>query len=222
VAGTGVAGRVTYWTGTSEVGSDADFTWDSSTNMLTLTGGLVAPLIQASGGLTLESLGGNILLYPSTGIVELGTSTYILTASGYKIGATGTQVLREMIPILGFDLPVQTGTTSYVKISKTLENYPFQDAASGTTRVHKLAFRYAASTTAADEIAWRVSTTTGQTYSSSTLPHTALDDLEKGDAYIATTTIPTDTDWWLDIKTGTVSDTVRVFQIFLAAYDEIQ
>ncbi len=224
VIGTGSANQVAYFTDENTIAGDAGFTFASSTNKLTLEGGLIVPLIEYAGELEIKTTGSgnNILLNPGSGIVQLATSTYIRTNEGYEIGRAGTQVLREMIPILGFDLPVQTATTSYVKISKTLENHPFQSAATGTTRVHKLVFRYAASTTAADEIVWRVSTTTGQTYSSSTLPDPTSDDLEKGDAYVATTTIPTDgTDWWLDIKTTTVSDTVRVFQIFLAAYDQI-
>ena len=223
VTGTGADGQVAYWIGENSIDGDANFTWSTSTNKLTLGSGLVVPLIEYAGDLTLQTsgAGNDIILAPASGIVKLsGAGTYIETASGYKIGATGTQILREMIPIMGFDLPVQTATTSYVKISKTLENYPFLENASGTTRVHKLVFRYAASTT--DPIEWRVSTSTGQTYSSSTLPAPVSNNLEQGDAYIATTSIPTDgTDWWLDIKTATVPDVVRAFQIFLAAYDEI-
>ena len=211
-SGTPSADQVAYFIDEDTIAGDTGFTFSSSTDKLTLGGGLIASLIESSAG--------DITLYPSSGIVQLATSTYIRTQGGYEIGATGTQVLREMIPILGFDLPVQTATTSYVKISKTLENYPFQSAATGATRVHKLVFRYAASTT--DEIIWRISTSTGETYSSSTLTTPTSNDLEQGNAYVATTTIPADgTDWWIDIKTPVVSDVVRVFQIFLAAYDQI-
>ena len=218
--GTPQAGWVTYFVDSSTLTGTSTFTWSTSSNVLTVGNGLISPLIQSSGALTLQALSGNILLDPSTNIVQLATSTYIRTHGGYEIGATGTQILVEMIPILGFDLPVQTATTSYVKISKDLENYPFQSAATGTTRVHKLVFRYAASST--NLVDWRISTSTGQTYSSSTLATTTSNNLEKGNAYVTTTTIPTDgTDWWLDIKTNAASDVVRVFQIFLAAYDQI-
>lgn len=222
VIGTGSANQVAYFTDENTIAGDAGFTFASSTDKLTLVGGLIVPLIEYAGELEIKTTGSgnNILLNPVSGIVQLATSTYIRTNEGYEIGRAGTQVLREMIPILGFDLPVQTATTSYVKISKALENYPFQSAATGTTRVHKLVFRYSASTT--DPIEWRVSTTTGQTYSSSTLTTPTSNDLEQGNAYVATTTIPADgTDWWIDIKTPVVSDVVRVFQIFLAAYDQI-
>ena len=142
-------------------------------------------------------------------------------ASGYPIVEPGQQILKEMIPVFGFDLPVQTATTSWIQVSRTLEDYPFQAAATGTERVHKLVFRYSASTTAAD-VNVRVATTTGN-YTPFALPRPASTNLDKGEAYIVATTIPGDsTAWWLEVQTNTAADTVRIFQIFLAAYDEIQ
>jgi len=127
-----------------------------------------------------------------------------------------------MIPVFGFDLPAQTATTSYVQISKTIQDYPFSSASAGATRVHKFIIRIGASTSTA--------TTTWRVYNESDSTTTAtfdlaLDqstDLEKGEVYISgDVTIPTDQDdWRLDIKTN--GNTVRVYQIFLAAYDEIQ
>jgi hypothetical protein len=222
ITGSGQDGRVTFWTGANTLGSSASFTWSTSTNVLTLDGGLgslAASLIQASTTLTLQALSGNILLDPSTYIVELATSTYIQTHGGYEIGRAGTQILREMIPILGFDLPVQTATTTYVQVSRTIEDYPFSAAATGTTRVFKLVFRYAASTSNAINV--QVATTSGA-YPSFQLPIPGTANLDKGQAYLATTTIPIDsTDWWIELQTVAVPDVVRIFQIFLAAYDQI-
>ncbi len=179
--------------------------------------------IGTDGKLSVRSGGsGDILLDPASGTIYLGSGDVIKTSTGGAASrASGDLIFREMVPIFGFDLPAQTASTSYVKVSKVLENYPFPAAISGTTRVHKLVFRYAASTTA--PIDWRISTTTGATYSSSTLPIPGSIDLTKGNAYVTTTTIPTDgTDWWIDVKTPDASSTVRIFQIFLAAYDQVQ
>jgi len=172
-----------------------------------------------SGKLTLRSASGQeIVLDPAGaeyGIVRVaaGDTLYV-----DNIAISGEGRITGIVPIFGFDLPAQTASTSYVKVSRDLENYPFSATTTGTTRVHKLIFRYSASTTA--ELVWRVSTSTNQTYSSSTLPVPDSNDLNKGNAYIATTTIPTDgTDWWLEIKTPTDPDVVRIFQIFLAAFD---
>jgi len=215
--------------------------WDWIYNLVGAGSGLSdddsSPLTIKLGGTLSEnttiSQGNFDMVFDLTGsgdfkVQDAGSDLFTVTAdgrilfkTGYPIAESGKQVLREMIPILGFDLPVQTASTSYVKISKTLENYPFSSTPSGANRVHKLIFRYAASTT--NPIIWRVSTSTGQTYSSSTLPVPSSTSLEQGNAYITTTTIPTDgTDWWLDIRTQDSADVVRVFQIFLAAYDELQ
>jgi len=239
--GTPAAGQVSFFYDSDTVTGSDNLFWDSSNNRLgigtttpdyaldvvgtaRLSTSLIAPLIQYTGGdLTLQTLtSGEIILNSADNTIRLGTGDAILTQGGGPASRiTGEQILREAVPILGFDLPVQTATTSYVQISRELENYPFSSALSGTNRVHKLIFRYAASTT--DVIDWRIATTTGQTYSSSTLPVPSSNDLDNGDIYIATTTIPTDgTDWWLDIKTPDVSSIVRIYQIFLAAYDQVQ
>lgn len=143
-------------------------------------------------------------------------------ANNYPIAESGKQILREMIPILGFDLPAQTATTSYVQISRVLEDYPFSATSSGTTRVHKFIIRYADATTTTSTN-WRVYNVTAATTTATfTVPPTGSVDLEKGEAYITgSVAIPTNTDdWRLDLSTpGTA---IRVYQIFLAAYDQIQ
>ncbi len=171
---------------------------------------------------TISSAGtGDIILDPATGEIRLATTTtQILTSGGGPASRlAGEQILREMIPIFGFDLPAQTATTSYVQISKTLEDYPFSSALSGTTRIHKLVFRYSASTTNAIDV--HVATTSGA-YSAFTLSVPASTDLDKGEATTTAVTIPTDsTAWWIEAKTATTNDAVRFYQIFLAAYDEV-
>lgn len=143
-------------------------------------------------------------------------------ANDFPLAEPGKQILREMIPIMGFDLPVQTATTSYVPISRTIEDYPFSATSSGTTRVHKFVIRYADATTTVSTT-WRVyNVTDSATTTTFQVPATASTDLEKGEAYITPdVTVPTDTDdWRLDLLTP--GSTIRVYQIFLAAYDQIQ
>jgi len=172
----------------------------------------------AATDLTLNPQGG------TAARVLLGTGDWIETGSGYKIGATGTQILREIVPIMGFDLPAQTATTSYVKISRTLDNYPFVSAAAGSTRVHKLFIRYTDNLPAASSTNWRVATTTDASYYDFTLPGSNNTNLDQGQGRIVSVNIPNDgTDWWLEVQSLPTypNNTIRVFQIFLAAYDEI-
>ncbi len=223
ITGDGQDGRVTFWTGENTLSSSEFFTWNSTTSILTLGGGLVAPLLEYAGQLEIRTTdGGNILLNPEGNIVQLATSTYIRTQEGYEIGKAGTEILREMIPIMGFDLPVQTATNTYVTISRTINNYPFEDAATGTERIYKLAIRYAAAGTGqSDWQVWQVSGTPGQ-FDTFSLEGTNEANFSQasGEAAIVEVEIPTDQTWRLDVDPN--GDTIRIFQIFLAAYDRIQ
>lgn len=170
--------------------------------------------------------GQNITIDSASGKVVLASGDWIETNAGYQIGKSGDQVLREMIPIFGFDLPAQTATTSYVRVSRTLDNYPFSAAATGTTRVHRFVIRYTDNLPLASTTDWRVATTSGATYSTFTLPGRNNSALDSGWATTTgTVSIPADgTDWWLEVKSRAPYDTykIKVFQIFLAAYDQLQ
>jgi len=221
--GTPSANQVAFFYDSDTIMGDSSFTWSTSTDTLTIAGTIVANIFTSNATTTIQSASGyGILLDPNSGVISLGSGDYIRTASGYEIGKAGKQVLREMIPVFGFDLPAQTATTSYVQISRTIEDYPFPDADAGATRIHKFIIRYADATTTASTT-WRVyNETVGTTTATFEVPATASTNLDKGEVYITSNVaIPTNTDdWRLDLLTpGTA---VRIYQIFLAAYDEIQ
>ena len=221
--GSPAAQQVAFFYDSGTIMGDSSFTWSTSTGTLTIGGTIVANAFTSNATTTIQSGSGyGILLDANSGVISLGSGDYIRTASGYEIGKAGKQVLREMIPVFGFDLPAQTATTSYVQISKTIQDYPFSSVSAGAVRVHKFIIRIGASTTTATTT-WRVYNETDSTTTATF--DLALDqstDLEKGEVYISgDINIPTDTDdWRLDVQTN--GNTVRVYQIFLAAYDEIQ
>lgn len=235
ISGTGVDGQMAYWTSETTLGGLTNFTWDSEESLFTmdgdldLSGTLFANLIQYTGGdLTFETLesgdiiltsAGEIVLSSEEGVVRLGDGTVILTDGGGPASRQpGEEVLREMIPILGFDLPVQTATsTAYIKVSRTLENYPFAEAATGTDRIHKLVFRYG--TDATSSISVQVATS-GGAYDPFALVPSTNNDLNDGNAHIEEVTIP-DSAWWVQVQTANEPDTIRIYQVFLAAYDVI-
>jgi hypothetical protein len=169
----------------------------------------------------------NITINSASGKIVLASGDWIETNLGYEIGKSGTQVLIEMIPIMGFDLPAQTATTSYVTISRTIENYPFSATTTGgTTRIHKFVIRYVDDLPTASSSDWRVYNVT-DTATTSTFTMEGCNDatLSKGKTQIKETTIPTDgDDFRLDVKIPSTQSgkIIRVFQVFLAAYDQIQ
>ena len=125
---------------------------------------------------------------------------------------------------MGYDLPVQRSTVcdnEYATISRILEDYPFSSAYTGTTRKHKFIVRYATSDTT-NSITFSVYNATDAVETNTfTCPTTASTDLAKGEACIQEAIIPTDTDdWYLRVQ-GTTGLTVKIYQVCLAAYDEI-
>lgn len=194
---------------------------------ITGIGNLLANYVEANTlqVATIQSGSGDILLNPASGIVQLATGDYIRTSGGFEIGKSGTQILREIVPIMGFDLPVRSATTSYVKISRDIVNYPLNPCRPGTQRVHKLVIRYGSATTTD----WEIAISTGPVYSFS-LP--ANGDISKGSVQTVAVTIPTPSgsctnwnqgtetdDWWVRVRPN--GQDIMIYQIFLAGYDEI-
>ena len=251
VTGAGEVNRLARWTSVSNIATSSiidNYTGDALTiavttgditiaNNLTVsgTGGVTAKLFTgpSDATTTIGSLNNqNIYLDPNgTGKIIIASGDYIKTAAGYEIGKTDTEILREMIPILGFDLPPQTASTSYVTISRTLENYPFVATTTGTTRVHKFVIRYVDDLPTASTSDWRVyNVTDGTTTATFTVAGTDEADFAtaKGKTQIVETSIPggpgNNKSWRLDIKIPAAQSgkKIRVFEVFLAAYDKIQ
>jgi len=255
VTGTGEANRLARWTSASNLATSSivdNYTGTAltigSTGTTTIaynlivsgSGGVTSALYTGtsavtytSGATTTISSAGSadIILDPASGKITLGTTDYIRTASGYEIGKVDTLILREMIPILGFDLPPQTASTSYVTISRTLENYPFVATTTGTTRVHKFVIRYVDDLPTASSSDWRIWNVTDSTTTASfTVAGCNETDFTtaKGKTQIVETSIPggpgNNKSWRLDIKIPAAQSgkKIRVFEVFLAAYDKIQ
>jgi hypothetical protein len=159
-------------------------------------------------------------------ILTVGDNGVIYFKTNYPLAQTGKQVLREMVPVFGFDLPVKTATTSYVQISRTIVNYPLNPCESGASRVHKLVIRYGATATST----WQVATSTGG-YTELTVPPTGA--TSTGSVYTIQTDIPTPSgsctgwnqgtetdDWWVRMKLNDTGE-IMIYQIFLAGYDQI-
>jgi hypothetical protein len=99
VTGTGTAGRVALWNGTNSINSDSDFTYNSSTNLLTIGGGITltgAQTIQTStGNLTLATAAGNgniVLNAHGDGNVTTNDSIFIGSTSGINYGGLSNKL----------------------------------------------------------------------------------------------------------------------------------
>ena len=225
VAGTGDALTLT---------ANAASTWSTSAGLLTITGAGGVTIDTASGNaININAVGanlnlktttsGDIILDPASGTITLSNGDVIKTITGGPASRpVGEQILREVIPIFGFDLPARTASTTYVTVSRTIENYPFSSYLSGTTRVHKFIIRYA-NASATETTTWQVwNVTSGAQTSSFTVPASPGTSLDTGTVYITSAVIiPTNTDdWRVDVKVA-AGDTIQIFEILLAAYDQV-
>lgn len=194
-------------------------------------GALSVSSIAASGNAT---VGGNLSVLGNITVDGFLTSNATITAAAFVSAATnstvrksGEEVFREIIPIDRYDIPAQTGTTNYFRISKSFGQNPLAQTPEplpGATRVYKLIIKYDDNIPANSSSSWRIYRPSADTTSDSfVLLGRNSDKVVEG---IATTTqnltIP-DTDWRVDVKLSEADagKTLRVFQIFLAAFDKI-
>jgi hypothetical protein len=210
-----------------------------ATNGLTLTGTATAT-IALGGNLTQNTTIGlnnyNLLFNLTSGgtsekfAVQVGGSDILVVNDqgqilykNYPLAQTGKQVLREMIPIMGFDLPFRCGSAcnTATTVSRTIEDYPFSSPETGATRVHKFVIRYAdqGTTTPSTWIVWNETDAT--TTATFTVPATNS-DLAKGKVYITgNVSIPgSGKRWHLRLQTPS-GMTIQVYDIMLAAYDQL-
>jgi hypothetical protein len=91
----------------------------------------------------------------------------------------------------------------------------------GTTRVHKFIIKYADATTTASST-FTVRNTTDSSTTTFDVPASEDSDLNKTKVYITpAVVIPTDgDDWVLDVSIPS-GDTMKIYEIFLSAYDVI-
>ena len=204
---------------------DVPFDIDTSTLSIDSSGAIIVNVTGAD--LTLKTTtSGNIILDPA--------GTIMLE------GETGSSdIIQGLVPIFGFDIPAKHthqggdgNPDTYVTVSRTIEDYPFDDisaAPTGTTRHHKLIIRYASDHAST----WRVYDETSAAIEGAEfgLAATTANDLTKGEVFIeddtASFAIPQEADandWHLEVKmdgNGISTDAVMIYSIFLAAYDTV-
>jgi hypothetical protein len=98
VTGTGTSGQVAFWSSGSAITGESDFTYNSSTNLLTIGGGITltgAQTIQTStGNLTIATGGGNgniLLTTNGTGFITIETAGL----ERLKIDSIGTSIFTR-------------------------------------------------------------------------------------------------------------------------------
>jgi hypothetical protein len=170
--------------------------------------------------------GGNITMTGSvTTTGSIYAETYYSTTTDSTVRKTGEEILRASVSIYRYEMPSQTGTTTYFRISKYFTNNPLSSSPTvlpGATRVYRLIVKYSDDIATTSNSSWRIyrtsAATTSDTFSLSGL---AEAEITEGTPYLTDVLTIPDTDWQLEMKLPSVSNQIRIFQIYLSAYDQI-
>ena len=170
------------------------------------------------------SSAGVVTLDASSGEIQAATGDAFYTEGGNPIRKKGEELLRSSVSIFRYGMPTQTASDTFIQISKYFANttdISLPAVLTGTTRVYRLVINYADDIAVASTSSWQIVNAAGTTtYDTFTLPGQALASLEEGKPRITgLLTIPA-TDWQVEVKVP-AGKTIRIFQIYLVAYDQI-
>ena len=161
----------------------------------------------------------------SSGKIQAATDNVFYTEGGHPIRKKGEEIFRVATPIYRWGIPAQTDSTDFVRVSKyiaSLSDLSLPAALEGTTRVYHLIINYADDIATASFSRWRIRQPVAESDADTfTLPGQNAATLEEGEPYLTGLLIIPDTDWQIEVKVST-GETIRIFQIYLVAYDQIK
>lgn len=189
-------------------------------------------LIEASKRLVLNSLtgeirlGGNVNFFDAFG-AEVWGATFISTSTDSTVRKSGELVFRASLPIFRYSVPSQTNSTTNTPVSKTFLMTDSLDLITpeqlpGTSRVYAFLINFADNIDTVSNSSWRV-----YRPSAGTEPFTfqftgqGLIDLDIGNPHLTATTSLPDNDWRLDASVPSADRSIRIFNIFLLVFDQI-
>lgn len=180
----------------------------------------------------------NIIINSLTGEVKMGTdvttfdassatvkgATFISGANDATVRKSDELILREVIPIFRFSIPVQTTSTSYVRVSKYIEDLSSVSVSqiSGTDRKYAFLINFADDINLNQTSDWRVyRPNTGTEYLTFTFSGQNMSSLTEGKPHLTNILDLPSTDWQLEVKIPS-GKKIRIFNILLLVFDKVQ
>jgi len=188
--------------------------------------------ISSSKTMLINSLTGEIRLADDVNVFEAAGAeihgrTFISTTTDSTVRKSGELVLRASIPIFRFPIAGQTTSTVEVAVSKTFSltdslNSITPDQLPGTSRVYAFLINFADNIAETSNSIWRVYRPSAATTSFAfEFSGQNLSSLEVGNPHLTSTTTLPDNDWQLEVKIPSPDKTIRIFNIFLLTFDQI-
>ncbi|GAI26379.1 unnamed protein product, partial [marine sediment metagenome] len=167
-------------------------------------------------------LGGDVDYFYATSS-EIWGKTFVSTDA--TVRKSGEKVFRGAIPIFRFPVPAQTNSTSFVAVSREIStttlNAALPESLPGTDRKIAFLINFADDIPTSASSTWLVDLKTG-TDTEFTFTGQNLSSLEEGKPYLSDFYLLPDNDWQLEVKVPASDRTIRIFNILLLAYDQIQ
>ncbi len=185
--------------------------------------------ISASSTLTINSLTGEIRLGDDVNLFSAASSTirgatFISAADDATVRKSGELILRSSTPVFRFSFPSQTNSTEFIRISKyfsdSLDFLP--PSLAGTNRKFAFLINFADNIATSSQSDWRVyRPDDGTTSISFDFSGQNLSSLEEGVSHLSSFYTLPENDWQLEVKVSS-ADTIRIFNIFLLTFDQVQ
>ncbi|MFZ2970668.1 MAG: hypothetical protein WA063_05965 [Minisyncoccia bacterium] len=188
--------------------------------------GNIIDLRNGSGSLFSISSAG--LISGASGQIKAAAGDTFYTAGGHPIRKAGEQILRSSAPIYRYSMPSQTtpAALAFIRISKYFADtadISLPSAMDGTTRVYRLVINYADDIAVAGSTSWRIINGAGTTiYDTFTLPGRNMNMAvaPEGLSYLTDVVVVPSADWQIEAEVP-IGKTIRIFSIFLEAYDQV-
>jgi len=179
----------------------------------------------ASDGTSTFFTTGNFVFNPGTG--QIITSGNFVDVGGATVRAVGERVFRGAVSIYRYGIPAETGSTNWVRISKEFESgnsHPLvstPEILPGSERVYRLAISYSDDIPTNSSSTWKIAKVSDDsTIATFNVPGVGTSSLEEPRPYLTEELpIPND-DWKIELKVPS-GNKIRIFNIFLVAFDKI-
>jgi len=179
--------------------------------------------ISNNGNITMT--GDIIITGPATTTGSMYAETYYSSSTDSTVRKSGEEILRASVSIYRYEMPSQTSTTTYFRISKYFTNNPLSSSPPvfpGATRVYRLIIKYSDNIATTSNSSWRIYRTAAATTSDTfNLSGLAESQTTEGTPYLTDILSIPDTDWQLEMRLPSDLNQIRIFQIYLSAYDQI-
>jgi hypothetical protein len=168
---------------------------------------------------------GNFVFDAGSG--EIITAGNFVDVGGATVRSVGERVFRGAVSVYRYGIPAETATTSFVRISKEFpagNPHPLvstPEVLPGAERVYRLAISYSDDIPTNSSSTWRIAKVSdNSTIATFNVPGVAASNLEEPRPYLTEEIpIPND-DWKIELKVPS-GNRIRVFNIFLVAFDKI-